>query len=108
MTTAQETHVQILTKYGLMWTKAWSTDVPGLFIVYDADRETWSVTHKHSGRSVLSIQMPMVNTIRNTVNTLKDLDWTIDETVLEASTEHQSHLEQAQQVLNDALLNIFK
>lgn len=103
MTTTQETHVQILTKHGLVWTKAWTTDVPGLYIVYSPDHETWSVTHKESGRSVLSISIPVVQALRNSVNTMKHLDWTVSEETLQESPQHRSMLDQAQQLLNSAL-----
>lgn len=74
-----ERHVQIATKHGKLWTRAWGTDVPGLVVVYDTDNDRWTLTHKASGKSVLAVTSNMVALMQEAASKLQELDWTVDE-----------------------------
>lgn len=72
-------HVQIATKHGKLWTRAWGTDVPGLVVVYDTDNDRWTLTHQASGRAVLSMVAPIVSYLRLAALRMRELDWTVAE-----------------------------
>lgn len=79
MSLVQDTHVQVASSHGKIWTKAWQTDVPGIVVVHDADHDRWTLTHKASGKSVLAVTSNMVALMREAASKLQDLDWTVDE-----------------------------
>lgn len=76
MSLMQDTHVQVDTTHGKLWSKAWTTSVDGLVVVHDADHDKWSLTHRASGKAVLELQGGMVNALRVAAHQLRDHDWT--------------------------------
>jgi hypothetical protein len=87
MSLTQDTHVQVATKHGRIWSKAWSTGVDGLVVVHDPDHDRWSVTHRASGKAVVALQAAMVNLMRVAAHQLRTLDWTVAEDAI--SDEHR-------------------
>ena len=98
MSLTQDTHVQVATKHGKVWNKAWSTGVDGLVVVYDADHDRWSLTHRASGKAVLAIQANMLNLMRVAAHQLRALDWTVAE---DAITD--DHRQEAAETLAQAV-----
>lgn len=76
MSLTQDTHVQVDTTHGKVWTKAWTTSVDGLVIVHDVDHDRWNLTHRSSGKAVMQLQSGMVNALRVAAHRLRDHDWT--------------------------------
>ncbi len=79
MSLTQDTHVQVDTTHGKVWSKAWTTSVDGLVVVHDADHDRWSLTHRASGKAVVELQGRMVNALRVAAHQLRDYDWMLPE-----------------------------
>jgi len=87
MSLIQDTHVQVDTTHGKVWSKAWTTSVEGLVVIHDADHDRWSLTHRASGKAVVELQGGMVNAMRVAAHQLRDHDWTVAEEAI--SHEHR-------------------
>lgn len=79
MSLTQDTHVQVDTTHGKVWTKAWTTSVDGLVIVHDVDHDKWSLTHRASGKAVVELEGGVVNALRFAAHQLRQYDWTVSE-----------------------------
>jgi hypothetical protein len=81
-----DAHVKVATSGSMLWSKAWKTEVPGLYVVFDEAHDVWTLTHQQSGKAVLRLKSPLVDLMRDAARQLAGHDWTVGE---EAITEEQ-------------------